>query len=246
MKRFINDVRYFIITRLFVLTLFLSLTLSIFFLYIPKSDNTNLLRNYLMNSSNVVFSFLMLVMCLIISNKIFNEVKNNVNYLVRFSDRVSAYRYSLKMIIFINTMIMLICYVIPFVLLVIDGKLAFILGEYYEGINYLVYLIFYVIRNVFVINVLMLIYFAFRLLFNSKIALGLYLCNIVSLVLLPINSDLINNLSQFKLLPKYYLYPIRYSSFLFEVSTSILYVSILFTIYFVILNIYSKKNSDII
>lgn len=68
MKRFINNVRYFIITRLFVLTLFLSLTLSIFFLYIPKSDNTNLLRNYLMNSSNVVFSFLMIVMCLIISN----------------------------------------------------------------------------------------------------------------------------------------------------------------------------------
>lgn len=246
MKKNLSDIKYFIFTKLFVITLFLSLTLSIFFLYLCESDNVDIFKNYLGNLSNIWFVFSLLVMCLIISNKIFNEVKNNVNYLVRFSDRVSAYRYSLKMIIFINTMIMLICYVIPFVLLVIDGKLAFILGEYYEGINYLVYVIFYVIRNVFVINVLMLIYFALRLLFNSKIALGLYLCNIVSLVLLPTNSDLINNLSQFKLLPKYYLYPIRYSSFLFEVSTSILYVSILFTIYFVILNIYSKKNSDII
>lgn len=246
MKKILSDIKYFIFTRLFVITLFLSLTLSIFFLYLCESDNVDIFKNYLGNLSNIWFVFSLLVMCLIISNKIFNEVKNNVNYLVRFSDKVSAYRYSLKMIIFINTMIMLICYVIPFVLLVIDGKLAFILGEYYDGINYLVYVIFYVLKNVFVINVVMLIYFALRLLFNSKIALALYLCNIVSLVLLPINSDLINNISQFKLLPKYYLYPIRYSSFLFEVSTSILYISILFTIYFVILNIYSKKNSDII
>ena len=246
MKKNLSDIKYFIFTKLFVITLFLSLTLSIFFLYLCESDNVDIFKNYLGNLSNIWFVFSLLVMCLIISNKIFNEVKNNVNYLVRFSDRVSAYRYFLKIIIFINTLIMLICYVIPFVLLVIDGKLAFILGEYYDGINYLVYVIFYVLRNVFVINVLMLIYFAFRLLFNSKIALGLYLCNIVSVVLLPINSDLINNISQFKLLPKYYLYPIRYSSFLFEVSTSILYVSILFTIYFVILNVYSKKNSDII
>lgn len=246
MKKNLSDIKYFIFTKLFVITLFLSLTLSIFFLYLCESDNVDIFKNYLGNLSNIWFVFSLLVMCLIISNKIFNEVKNNVNYLVRFSDRVSAYRYSLKVIIFINTMIMLICYFIPFVLLVIDGKLAFILGEYYDGINYLVYVIFYVLRNVFVINVLMLIYFALRLLFNSKIALGLYLCNIVSVVLLPINSDLINNISQFKLLPKYYLYPIRYSSFLFEVSTSILYISILFTIYFVILNVYSKKNSDII
>ena len=245
-KELIYEIKKYSKSKIYIFSIFLGILLSLFFVFLSKSNPENIFSNYLGNICNLWFSFCLLILILINSIKIFNEIKYNNNYICRFKNKKDAYINFFKVIVILNTFLLLICYVFPFILLLITktAPVKNIPFVYYKGVKYFIYIAFFVLRCIFILNLLVCFYFVICLIFNNKYALIMLIVILFDLTLTNLYISQISNLIEIKLQPKYYLYPIPYTSFFLEISMSIFYISLLFIILNLLLIKYETLKKD--
>lgn len=175
MSNLIYEIKQFIKSKTFIFSISLSLILSIFFIFMCVSDKHNMYKNIFYNITNIYFTFSMLIVCLINSSKLYSYIKSNTLYLGRFNSRIEVNKHFLKVITILNTIILLVSYIIPILMTIVFKDINIENTMYYTNVSYLSYLIYYVIRSIILTNVIVLIYFGIRFILNDKVALIYYL-----------------------------------------------------------------------
>lgn len=241
------EVRQMMKSKNYIIAVLLSLCLSFYFLFTCVSDRRNVFTNYLGNATGVWFVFSIIIITLIISNKIFDEIRVNYNYLIRFQTKRKAYSNFIKIEIILNVILLLVTYLIPLFLLIITKKMPVEVIRYNNySINYVIYIIYYLIKVIFLINVLNLIFFAIRWLTSKRIAYIVYGTLLIFIPLSITNLEVITGLSNMYINPKYYFMIMTYSHFILEISIFIFYICILILIFNLLINIFYKINKDLI
>lgn len=241
------EVRQMMKSKNYIIAVLLSLCLSFYFLFTCVSDRRNVFTNYLGNATGVWFVFSIIIITLIISNKIFDEIRVNYNYLIRFQTKRKAYSNFIKIEIILNVILLLVTYLIPLFLLIITKKMPVEVIKYNNySINYVIYIIYYLIKVIFLINVLNLMFFAIRWLTSKRIAYIVYGTLLIFIPLSITNLEVITGLSNMYINPKYYFMIMTYSHFILEISIFIFYICILILIFNLLINIFYKINKDLI
>ncbi len=241
-----NNIIHFIKSKTFIISIIVVMMFSTFSIGISSSSNKDVLECYFGNITNSWYIFTLLIIGLINTTKIFNEVRVNYNYLERFNNKYEAYSNFIFITTLINTIIFLIALLFPLIILIFYRNLPFnnTLYEYYN-IKYYVYIIFHIIKILFILNNLINIFLITSLLIGSKKSLLLFIIILLDITITPYNYTYVNTILKFTLRPKYYFLPLPYSSFTLEISMTILYISLLICIYNLLFSIFKKIKKDI-
>ncbi len=238
MKNELYIIKKMIKTRTYLFLMLLTLITSIFF-FVISGISDNIHSRYFECITNIWSVGAILLITAGVTAKFLGEIKNNTNYCLRFNDKESFFKKNFKVIVILNTIILLINYLVPFVVLLVSNLNKEIVNHDVYNISMIVYLTFFVFKNIILINLLNILYFVFSL--TSKRLSYLYFLLILYIVISPVNITI----NKFSFDPSYYFIGVTYSNFILEVSYTILYISLSHIIIYLLYRSYLKLKIDL-
>lgn len=194
--------------------------------------------------------FIMILLFLFIFNtyNIYTELIRNYSFLIRVGNYKEFYKKMIKFTLISNLILYLIVIFLVVFSSIIKTSVDYKIYNFNDyNISNLVYIIFYLIRSYLILNILVIIMIGlYRLLKDVLLIIidGFILISIPALSNI-IESSKITSVFNLPLYyGKYFIYN-NYSTFIFEASMSILYISIMSGVAYLIINIVSNKKSDL-
>lgn len=194
--------------------------------------------------------FIMILLFLFIFNtyNIYTELIRNYSFLIRVGNYKEFYKKMIKFTLISNLILYLIVIFLVVFSSIIKTSVDYKIYNFNDyNISNLVYIIFYLIRSYLILNILVIIMIGlYRLLKDVLLIIidGFILISIPALSNI-IGSSKITSVFNLPLYyGKYFIYN-NYSTFIFEVAMSILYISIMSGVAYLIINIVSNKKSDL-
>lgn len=198
--------------------------------------------NYIITSH---YTNMLLILAYIVNTQLYiRDNKRKYLIVLRYKTYATYLKNNLKDIIYINFYVFL-----SYLLLSMASSIIFSFGNFAMpihasyNINYLAYLPIVLIREYFIINIIVSIYY---LLLEKNNKFSSILVIILSIVLFLVDDINKVKISNFYLLYPSYFQSTIYSSFSVEIIYSLLYVVILCFIYLVTFKIFTKKKRDMI
>lgn len=206
---------------------------------ITSTSSNNIFINYFECITNPFSIASILLITMGITSKTTNEIKNNYNYILRLNNRKTFIKKCIKKIILLITVNLLIVYLIPFIIFLVSNLNKEIVNHDVYNISMIIYLTFFVFKNIILINLLNILLFIFSLI--SKRLNYLYFLLILYIVISPVNITI----NKFSFDPSYYFIGVTYSNFTLEVSYTILYISLFYIIIYLLYRSYLKLKIDL-
>lgn len=225
-------------TRTYLFLISLTLITSLFF-FVISGISGNIYSRYFECITNIWSVCTILLITAGATSKFLGEIKNNTNYCLRFNDKESFFKKNFKVIVILNTIILLINYIVPFVVLLVGNLSKEIVNHDVYNISMIVYLTFFVLKNIILINLLNILYFVFSL--TSKRLSYLYFLIILYIVISPVNITI----NKFSFDPSYYFIGVTYSNLILEVSYTTLYISLFYIVIYILYKGYLKLKIDL-
>ena len=234
MKNKLYIMKCYLKTKTFLSMLLLTIIVSlsnIFLLFITSNSN-NIFKIYYSFLTNEWGIISILLLTAVVTKKFTTEIKNNTNYAFRLNNRKSLSKHIFKVILVLNTIILITYYLLPLIMLFIFGKdLSITKMQNYKDLNLTSYLAFGIIKNILLIN-LMNFFYSYLNLISRKISI-IYFVLVICTVL-----------NELKVLPTYYLKSQNYSLFKLEIYHTLLYLVIFSVVVLFIYKLYLILKTD--
>ena len=225
MKNKLYIMKCYLKTKTFLSMLLLTtvVSLSNILLFFITSNSNNIFKIYYGFLTNEWGIISILLLTAVVTKKFTTEIKNNTNYALRLGNRKNLSKHIFKVILVLNTIVLLVYYLLPLIMLFIFGKdLSITKMQNYKDLNLTYYLAFGIIKNIILINLMNFLYGSLNLI-SRKISIIYFLLVICTV------------LCKLKVLPSYYLISQAYSNFKIEIYHTLFY-SVIFSV--VVLFIY--------
>lgn len=189
-------------------------------------------------------SFLLLLVFLNTYNT-YIQFEKNLPYIMRFETKEKYYRELLKLIIIMNTIIILSSFILSLIGIRLLNNYMININYYYYDIPMYVYMIFNFIK-IFILIQLINFIGLFIYMITGKF-IGIVVTTFIALI--PLIWDYkIHSINQFKDIYwfwGYYLLFLQYNNFIFEVSVTISFILLLFLICVGLFNVLISKNRQV-
>ncbi len=240
-----NNIGHYIKSKNFIVSLVIILLFSSFI--VAAMNGRDLFYSFLICLETPWYIIFLLIVGLINTGKMLNEIRVDYNYLGRFKNKIYAYRNFIKVSTIINTILFVVSFLMLFFILVFYRNLPItnINYQYYDVKNY-VYLVFHIIKVLFLLNLIQNVYIVLSLIIGSKVSTFLYSLILLDITFIPSNFGTVTSFLNMRFRPIYYFDPLPYSSFLLEVSISIFYIALLVILYYVLIYVFKKMKKDIV
>lgn len=230
-KKFIKTKTYLFIIALCII--------SGFFFFIMNGNESNIFEKYYTCIANIWSVIGILLLTLIITNRFISATKDNTNYILRFKNKSDLIKNIFQIIVILNTIILLLYYFLPFIILILSGRdLSITLIPGYPNVIVPVYLIFALLKNILIINLMNLLYCVLNLI--DKRAGVIYYALLIYIAFAPLHLKI----NTFTIDPSNYLVGLSCSSFLLEISYTVTYISIFYIIILLIYKLYLILKID--
>ena len=234
MKNKLYIMKCYLKTKTFLSMLLLTIIVSfsnIFLLFITSNSN-NIFKIYYSFLTNEWGIISILLLTAVVTKKFTTEIKNNTNYAFRLNNRKSLSKHIFKVILVLNTIILITYYLLPLIMLFIFGKdLSITKMQNYKDLNLTSYLAFGIIKNILLINLMNFFYSCLNLI-SRKISI-IYFVLVICTVL-----------NELKVLPTYYLKSQNYLLFKLEIYHTLLYLVIFSVVMLFIYKLYLILKTD--